>query len=962
MRSGFVLIALLCVFTLIGAAMLMSDDNSRFNAPSAVRVGVETGRVNVKQGNEQISLKAGEESTSRQEQRIAVTAAPEPARPTNAVADLRKPENAITLPVTTPQTRDIDLTITDALGEAIPSGTVQAGSETIEFEEGKCRLRNVAREEMEIAVQAEGYQDLTQAITADETGRNIALEYLQTINIRVVTQNESTVPVAGVEVRLWKGMEVMRRPVGETIKAPFKQLRKSFYGTLQRESDRIVIADIVASDPNAYDAPHTGDRLVGMGYYTFNSNEKLQHPVNYIFLPLAQPDSIRLRMWDTLVLISERPTIPMFHGLNFEFDRRGERKVINLSGAPRIKNRVEVDRFVTNADGYCRFENLEPGLYMAQAFQGAKRSAIFDIYPIQGGANLWLDEANMAVFVERDGVNAARIDGIQNVQVTIQSVEGSSGIQAKGTDESGQTYFKSLTFGKYEITVDPPQESGLQTQKRIIDLVEPYHREYFTYEALPGLEFSGKVLRANTKEPVEGYTVSLRVEELLDKSKHGVYGIHDTQISDQEGSFHFTGVLPGKYTIDGPNLDNYKGFLPEGLCAIPKSLIWNTSHRIELSQSVQDYELMVLPGVETHFSGKVIKPDGSIVPGAELKISRTVQSTRNGQKKEGKRPFDLLGKFITDEKGEFDFYFITGLNNTIYKETLYAQLVEPFKSNKSMEMSMGSGSGSYGSSNSGVRWGFGSMGGPSGGPGNIRCQGEVPLEFHIGDTLLNINVVVQDVVSYVVEGIVSVEDGKLPEFISIPGSGIGMMGAGSDQMPFILSIGCFKDNQWYQGEIDPEGRYRIEFPAPGWCELQIPLNGHSKEVEGWGSRNFIQYCAEFHKVELSDTNRTVQLNIVLQRGHYLYGRIVDQDNKPVVDAEVWAKAGDEKNPTSHGYCRSNRLGNFSVAGLRRNQPHTLTVKFSFSKEDIVTIPNLMPVEEDSTQMIPIRINKVTSGE
>ena len=480
--------------------------------------------------------------------------------------------------------------------------------------------------------------------------------------------------------------------------------------------------------------------------------------------------------------------------------------------------------------------------------------------------------------------------------------------------------FEDIPWGDYTLTASPPNETPLSVS---VSVEEPYQILTVAFPGETGFEFSGKVVRGDTNQPVEGIPIQLTYNTNLDETIRSGQP-HGVELSKEDGSFHFTNVQPGRYMIQVLTRLYYKGFLPKHAFFIPENpFMKDFGINVVIDKNVADYILQVFPGVETHIQGTVVNNNGTPVSGVSLKLKNFPSNAAYDME----IPL-VQGAAKSDDSGNFDISFITSANDNVYKAHLDAAQIKDDGVKKNFDSISEVG-------------GMGTIGMMGAGSGNqlgfVQAQGSLPLEFKVGETISDIRIVLKDIDPYIIEGKISTEDGGWPKQV----------------MLYVNS-----QNTSTIAKIDEEGNYHAELPTPGTYYLQVGVTQMAEIVKGFGAKSRKEYCDEYLKVELNEENHSVHKDITLEKGYYLYGRVIDKDQNPIPNLFVTAKAMSEGKQVSSGSAFStNEQGYFTITGLRRNYEHNLVVKKSFTdKNTLARMDGLIPVEFECDQVVLIVVD------
>ena len=89
-------------------------------------------------------------------------------------------------------------TINDVLGEAVESGTIQVGAQTIPFKQGQAQLKELPPEPFQITANAEGYLTVMQTVSNRETSTvAFVMDYTCSFDVQVYGPGSGQPPDAG---------------------------------------------------------------------------------------------------------------------------------------------------------------------------------------------------------------------------------------------------------------------------------------------------------------------------------------------------------------------------------------------------------------------------------------------------------------------------------------------------------------------------------------------------------------------------------------------------------------------------------------------------------------------------------------------------------------------------------------------------------------------------------------------
>lgn len=898
-------IFLLCAGSIAGITLLMADD---FAAPSASQfatVGVESGKVAIIADNhEAIVLEAGDQYPAASDANRATTAAPSPA-----------PE-------------EIALPNANAPVETIPNQTIAA------------------------ALPTEPAQNASapSAVKPQSEDVSAAPDYLCSFEIIVNSKKEADgnpgpiKPIPGADVIVWKGQDIPR-PIVDTVQIPLLIFGKgNSNAVLTRKDDGIYVETYAKKETTDNSEPNPGDRLIGLDGYTYLADASLTDSAAHIYIPASEKDNQLLRIWDTLTAYS-RMSFGAQMEVFLEFKHNGQEKHIisHLCKIETPHSNEIVAQGTTNAAGRCVFENLPPGIYFVQARKDNRRSMIATLSPARRGVKMWLGDPALSVVVEKKNVEISQLKGIQGAQVQLEGVsESIQGRFMETTQEMGRAQFNNLPWGTYRLTVTPPADIAQAPQIRMVELEELYQREYVKFETPNQIhELSGKIIRKDNNAPVKDFTLELALKAQLNGD--AFYG--DAKVktkSAEDGSFRFTKIQSGVYELASGFSDEYNGFLAEDETLLPSGGNWYAGgQEVRIDKDIADYKFLVLPGVETKFSGQVVKADGNPAANVPIHLDQIIVREREGETKESQRHIPIIpNNPKTDKDGKFEFSFTTTPDSEIHKGIILATVAKESETEAQAGMS-GSGSGGYGM----MMYGAGGVDSRDSQPGAPQAMASYPIEFKLGDFKTGLKIVLQDVVPYVIGGKLTSEDGGLPDG---------------------LQIYTYFQNQFYYAKIDREGNYRLEIPKAGKVEMQITgstLSG--TKIPGtpdkYGSLCYFKYCNEFPTVDVSDENRTVRLDVKFQKGYFLLGRVLDKNQNPIkkawIEAFSPATVDPQKQKTdSYNVSQTNEQGYFGIPGLRRNLEHRIIVRNKMRGDILAQMDGVIPEPAIGDNVILFTVN------
>lgn len=900
---------LICAGSIAGLTLLMADDLAAPVASPSVDVKVESGKVAVIDRRDTTLLQSGQQATSDSAGTIVLAA-----------------------PAATP-------VLKAGGGSKAIAGSTPAASEPME-----------AVPSQTIALASEPQSSKTNTPQAEET--SAAPEYLCSFEIIVNSKKEADgnpapiKPISNVDVILWKGQDCPR-PIVDTIQIPLHVFNKGNQpAVLTRKNDGIVVTNYSSKETPSNEEPYQGDRLIGIDGYTYLSGTSLTNQAAHIYIPATEQDNKLLRVWDTLAAYSQLP-IQAQSGAFLFFAHKGQEEPIigHLCEPANPQTKEIVAQGTTDSQGRCLFNNLPPGIYFVQARKGNQRSFISTLSPVRRGVKMWLGNPDLMVMVEKKGVEITRLRGIQGAQVQLEAIDKSGkGLFMETTEQMGIARFNDIPWGTYRLTTTLPAEIQKPPQTRTVEFEALYQKEIVEFETPEQIhELAGKVLRKDTHEPVKDFTIDLVLKAELNGEK--IYGIGSTKTKTAaDGSFRFTQLVEGVYELASGYTDDYNGFLVEGDTLLPSRSGWTHGGvEVRVDKDIAGYKYVVLPGVETKFSGQAVNADGSPATKVSFRFDEIVVLEREGKTREVQRQIPTIPDSPqTDENGNFEFSFIATPDSKIQKGVIMAAIDKEPAPEAKTGMSVSESGGGYGM----MMGGMGGIGSRGSQPGVPLAEASYPIEFKRGDTKSGLHIVLKTIDPYVIEGKLTSEDGGLPDG---------------------LQICAYYQNQFYYAKIDRESNYRLEVPKAGKVELQIAGSSLcGTQLPGvpdkYGILTYEKYCSEFPTVEVSDENRTVRLDVNFVKGYFFLGRVLDKNQNPIKEAWIQAISPSTVDPNkekteSYGVSQTNAQGYFSIAGLRRNLEHRIIVRTKMDGEILAQMDGVVPEPKIGDNVILFTVEK-----
>ena len=180
----------------------------------------------------------------------------------------------------------------------------------------------------------------------------------------------------------------------------------------------------------------------------------------------------------------------------------------------------------------------------------------------------------------------------------------------------------------------------------------------------------------------------------------------------------------------------------------------------------------------------------------------------------------------TDENGQFNMTIVTIADEYIHKDVIVA----------SMRQQNFSGMQSF------AQMGTMMMGGGMMGPGRVMAQGSTPVEYHTGDSVSGIHIIMQ-----------SPEESK---------SVTGNITTEDENWPVPVIVTAQQGNQQIMGQVNPNGSYRIDWLNSGL----IKINFHVMMGMGMGIDTNSLYSPETIEIVIpEDQNIVNNVDVILQK-------------------------------------------------------------------------------------------------
>ncbi|MFH1740812.1 MAG: hypothetical protein ABIH23_17535 [bacterium] len=812
-----------------------------------------------------------------------------------------------------PQASALRFRIVDALGDPIRAGHIEIDNKPRSFANGQLFVPSLSAGSHLAVCEADGYAAATETVKVPSDDEIVfMLEYLCRFDLVTYLGEEMRRPVEGAEIILWKGPSI-RRPVGSTTTFPYLTKRWNRVRVdLRRDEDGIRVTHAGDNAPSVSSATplglndlEKGDTILGISGCMWRTGDSpRRQPISdillYEILAYEGQDSRRLRIWDALSAYSDSEPAQRRMANDYVEFQQGPSKFHCLT---RVSFRREITAATATTDsaGKCRFENLPAGVYIAQARKGKYRSPFETLHPARRGARLYLSGVGEArVRVRRAGIDYLGIDRIPGASVRFKPLDEAQekALYIGRTNAYGLAKFPSLPWGDYDLIVTPPPDIIPSTPKTIrVSVEEP--QQYFEVEfAGTGRTVSGKVLREDTKYPVEGFGLEL---ERLGEGLHGPYG---RTRSDTDGRFTFSGVMDGEYRLSA--LMDRRYYTGYALSALIEGAVYSGGGNVRnadkskesggseddsewvfaldnpvpgltvsVAEDIYDIEYYVVPAVHTRFLGTVTTSDGVPVPGARLSASVVF----------------LEPNPITDEEGRFELTVVSRPSKSPHVLTINATVEEQpqqiFEDPRPL----------------------------------MRGSTEVPA-FAVGDTISDIQIVMEEIPREgKIIGTIETEDGEPP-----PGN---------------LQIMTIQNSAMRMSKPDADGSFCIEGLGPG--EVVVWFNSPLSWIQSsrYGERPAKEYCSERVDLEIPENQEPQSVSVKLTKAIHLAGVVLDASGNPLILATVAVKE------LAHSFeSITDEEGLFWLFGLDPGMEYTLEVTLDGTDEPVMVLEKVKPPDED----------------
>lgn len=900
MRVWLISALVLAVVGLIILAIVTRDTPPDLPPIEAVEVEVTSGAVSfagkIVRPGEIVTANADGQST-----RVTVSGTPTAA--TEATATTPEPP-----PVITPGL--LSIRVVDALGDLIQNARVEVAGTVHAATDGRCAIDGLDEGEQVVTAHAEGFASTQRNVRLPAREIvEITLEYTCSFAITVRDGAQNGEPVPGAEVEVWEGPEVLR-PVGHSLTI---RRRNTLWDSwddaivLRREGGQIRVVGNVGEGRFRFES-HPGSPIPRMGDTVTGLTDD--------FSPVGIPSLLRL--WDSLAVLCP-PNEDSVRSLSLTLNRNGEAFEGRFYGAGKSKGR-QVASAVTDDEGRCTFTALPARLYFATAHKGALRGHIHRLCPVFSRVTIPLfPEGENTIYAKVINEDAPPYGGrkIRDAEVQVQAVDRLVVLSDK-TDPRGTVTFGPLPLGDYKITVTPPEEANTTPPQKTVEvrIEEPSNRLLVPFQMRDGYTVTGRVLRADTNQPVAEHPVRLLCERKRlskDKSKERDeamrergrpdwkiwYPYAETE-SDENGEFAFHPVeSKGEYKIESalqaharpPTFDGFVSASmlytpPDGTTAKEDPQFW-----LEDSD-VTGLEYYVLPGAMTRFLGEVVSAEEEPVEFARVALDEAEPQHRTSTRKDGS--FELT--VFQLESGDVTLGHLEAvkLNYEIETKTVV-------KNGQPMR---------------------GSVIGP-----HSEIQGFVDIEYRPGDTVEEIRIVLEpEETGPMLTGTIRTETGEIPEFVEFFN---------------LRALQELDERKHGYARILPDGSYTMELTGflPGTFIVYIHCRKPDLVAEGQERMHtspMTSYVGQSVKsLGLPENAEFLEHDFVLEEASYFYGKVLDQNLQPVPEAfvslyDATAPSYGEApgNRGAIGYRtieRTDANGVFLLDGIRSNLDYKLEV-------------------------------------
>ena len=800
---------------------------------------------------------------------------------------------------------DLRIRVVDALGDLISDATLAVAGKIYNSTNSEFVIHDLKSGTVQALASAKGWEPKEIAVDMSaNTDIDITLEYLCSFEIMITDNANNNAPLEGMEVILWQGPQIIR-PVQETVTLKTKDVT-SYLGdmgtiALNRASGNLNVFQSLnyGSGRQIYSQemknPAVGDILIALSGSCWRPGSQSAFSTPYT--DKGYVIHRRIRIWDSLALFDNYGGTQVFGG-SLDFERNGVQYKNELYEISRdIKGEVAA-RGITDKTGKCRFENLPPRLYFVQGREQNRRTDIRMLTPIEKGKRLYmqaLGKQSMTVEVVKAGELFISNRGIENalVQLTGQEHHYQGMTQ---TNRSGLVGFQKIPFDTYALTITPPDilKSIPESKTIKFEFEEYYKYLHVEFAVNTGHQVSGVVLDKDTSEPVSGFSMQLHY------FKNDAYITTGYVTSGNGGVFQLPNLDAGHYVLSGDvDRKSRKDYLP-----VPTESLYRNMPGLHFEVNDQDIEgliFYVLPTVLTRFIGNIVDEEGRGISGAHVTLSEgiPVEEVQSG------------------ENGHFELPMLVRKDSNQQEAKVVAcvaQEQEPIiTATTSTQASVTSSLTSFG---------------PLRIRGKITGQGTCPVQYKAGETVEGILVKIATLGEHGrrIVGHIKNKEGEFPACLD----------------GFNLVQGK-QNERTIRGEVDEDGKYALMGINPGPLVILVsPMKkrvyseGGSLEVNSISGNSYRPLTIH---TQVPDEPELTALDIKLEPGLQINGRVIDEHSQPVSKCYITAKAEDFTSA-----CWADSLGNFILDDLLPEARYEIAVSLSPSEESLKKILITTPSE------------------
>ncbi|MFH1740617.1 MAG: hypothetical protein ABIH23_16535 [bacterium] len=907
---------MLWAFTLLAVCFLAvlwiwQDCGKRREVPPLVtpktKVEVFEGAVEVHTGDVTNVLKEGDKLVGTEVE--GASRAPEPIATEVKVAEATE---------TAHDPAGIYVRVVDAMRDPIPEAWLRIADRTIQTVGGEIEFSKEEIASALLVAGAAGFAEATRSIRADleknQREFEIELEYLCAFDVRVMRfeANKTMRPVgSGVEVRVYEGPKPPRPPK-KTMTVRYTDLQAAHPAKITQDErgPRVVETYMprVADDPPTQELNERynhkpGDLITQVGTCVWESGGDEGN--RYEDWWNGRPYRSRIRIWDSLAAYSagQSFTWRSLHPL-IVCDRR----TLEVSDIDPVIRGGCVAIGTTDVMGHCQLDNLPAGTYFVQAMDQGARSAFATVCPAMREVSLIImNEAMLFVDVLINGTDNSRLLSrdkgfIENAHVIAKRKDPEGGgLYTNNTRDNGSAVF-NLPFGVYDITAVPPDSySTIPTERTVSVTVEvPELREAVTFDSSTLFRVTGKVLEAETRDPVEGYVLELGTVSFDYFQSQGL------GLSQEDGSFEIARIPNGRYSLrTRPSTFKHFDYVPPEYIGEPENDESKFGMIVKVDGAdVTDIEYLVHKSATTRFSGRVVDPTGRPMEGVRVKFRRgegyryIPQVVNKGEsptittetgygtridRYEGGEEIIHTSRTKTDMEGRFSLAIQSLAYDQICTGTLIAE---------------------YDPDNDYVS----------------ERKGNLEVEFHTGDTLENLEI--------------ALSEGK-DDYSTITGE---ILTEDGDPLYSVWVDAAQMDG--YKN-MDPKvkgSHYQIDWVKPGRVEIQVRPGGRS------------EYCAKQFHIDIPQEPSTITYDLILEKGAPIRGRIIDRKMNPVPNVSVLACA----TPTYYHCVFTDEEGKFEIERACARVEYDLSISTRGTKKDLsdaITLGSLLGVRPPAEDIV-----------